>query len=399
MTKHYPIAIIGGGISGSSFAHFAAQRGYKSIILEKCDKLGGCIETCQSPKAGDFWLELGAHTIYNSYATLIQFCQDNALLSQLQTRRTPPFKLLTRQNIVASVLGSLNPVRAGIGLPLFKFSKAKERTVAEYFSFVFGHNNYHKTLRYCFDAVLCQDSQNFPADFLFKPRVKNKKLPRSFTFKGGMSSLFKDFSNLDIDINLNSEVHHIDRQNNSWLIETQSEVIKSDKLILATPWHITQKLLAQINHPIASIAHQPGISRLTTSALIFDKDKLRHIKPLSGLIGIEQNFFSMVTRDVVPHEKFRGMTIHFKEQKESHTKLIDEFLSKLNIPKSAVIDVHSKYNTLPCYQAKHQRFLDVLDQVLSKDTTLGLTGNYFTRLAIEDCVMRSFLESKRLFDI
>ncbi|WP_440682065.1 NAD(P)-binding protein [Cysteiniphilum halobium] len=396
MPENYPIAIIGGGISGVSFAHFAALQGYKSIILEQSHKLGGCIETYHSPKTRDFWLELGTHTIYNSYQHLISFCHDNGLLSHLQKREKHPFKLLTSQNQIASVLSKLNLIRMGFGLSLFKLSKAGNRTVEQYFSFVFGRNNYQKTLRYCFDAVLCQNSQNFPADFLFKTRSKNKSLPRSFTFDRGMSTLFTKVNTKNTQINLSTAVKAITKQNDRWCITTDDGVLTADKLVLATPWHISHQLLAQTNHPLARIKHQPGISKLATTGLVFDKDKIKHIKPINGLIGIKQDFFSMVTRDTLTHEKYRGMTVHFKNTDTPYQQLIDMFLSKLNIPKDALIDIKHKDNNLPCYQSQHQDFIDGLNNELIKDNSLALTGNYFTRLAVEDCVKRSFDEVKRI---
>ena len=397
MTKKYTIAIVGGGISGVSLAHFAAQHSHKSIILEKRDKLGGCIETYYSAKKLDFWLELGAHTIYNSYQYFIQMYQNNNLSLQPQMRENHPFKLLNRDDKIANILTTLNIIRAGVGFPLFKLSKTRDRTVADYFSFIFGSNNYQKTLRYCFDAVLCQESQDFPSDFLFKVRPKDKSLPRSFTFKNGLSSIFEKLINPYIDISLDSQVFNIKKLGNHWHIKTNHDDILADKLIFATPWHITQKFLAQIHDPIAKIEYSPGISNLTTIALIFDKDKLKHIKPVSGIIGVEQNFFSIVTRDTISHEKYRSMTIHFKGKRESHEQLINEFLYKLEIPKNAIIDIHHKYNSVPKYHPKHQKFLTNLNAQLAKDITLGLTGNYFTRLAIEDCAKRSYFEVKRLF--
>lgn len=401
MMEHHPIVIIGGGISGVSFARFASTQGYKSIVLEQNDQLGGCIETYHSPKTRDFWLELGAHTIYNSYQYLLAFCRDNGLLSHLQKREKHPFKLLTPQNQIVSILSKLNPIRVGFGLPLFKFSKAGDRTVEQYFSFVFGRYNYQKTLRYCFDAVLCQDSQHFPADFLFKARTKDKSLPRSFTFDHGMSTLFTHTNNIinpNTKINLSTCVNAIEKQNNTWRITTNNGTFTANKLVLATPWHVSCQLLTHINHPIAHINHQPGISTLNTIALVFDKDKTKHIQPLNGLIGVEQNFLSMVTRDTLEHEKYRGMTVHFKNTETPYSQLIDGFLSMLNVPKDALIDVKHKNNSVPCYQSQHHAFIDALNNELAKDDSLALVGNYFTRLAIEDCVKRSFDEAKRILD-
>ncbi len=395
MESHYKIAIIGGGISGISFAHFAAWKNYSSIIIEARDKIGGCIETYYSTKAHDFWLELGTHTVYNSYQHLIDYCNQKGLLEQLQKRNKYPFKLLIN-NKICSIIPQLNLMRAGLGWPLFKFTTAKDKSVKEYFSFVFGKQNYNTILRYCFDAVLCQNSRDFPADFLFKTRKKNKNLPRSFTFKNGMSSLFNNCENEVFTIRTNTTCNGIYYQNNTWHIKTNHSELTADKLILATPWHITQKLLKDINHPLADLPHQPTLSNLITVALIVDQDKVKHIKPLNGLIGVNQSFYSIVSRDVIDHEKYRGFTIHFKPENHDIISLITKFLAKLNIPNDALIDTYIKTNSLPCYQTHHSRFLTSLNKRLVQDNSLYLTGNYLTRLAVEDCVKRSYEEFLRL---
>ena len=92
------------------------------------------------------------------------------------------------------------------------------------------------------------------------------------------------------------------------------------------------------------------------------------------------------------------MTVHFKGQSQTHTdELINAFLAKLNIPDNGIIDRHIKHNSVPSYQSQHPVFLNQLNQLLANDESLFLTGNYFTRLAVEDCVKRSYEEAQRLF--
>ncbi|MCU0934160.1 MAG: FAD-dependent oxidoreductase, partial [Thiobacillaceae bacterium] len=66
----YDCIVIGGGASGLVSASRLAGAGRRVLLLEASDRLGGCIHTWR-PQA-DFWLELGAHTAYNSYAPLLE---------------------------------------------------------------------------------------------------------------------------------------------------------------------------------------------------------------------------------------------------------------------------------------------------------------------------------------
>ncbi|WP_162902402.1 NAD(P)/FAD-dependent oxidoreductase [Facilibium subflavum] len=394
--NHYQVAVIGGGISGVSFAQKAANQGLSTVVIEKNNQLGGCIETIVSSKAPSFWLEMGAHTVYNSYHHLIAYCQQNRTINHLQKRQKQPFKLMSKDGCITSILSELNLIRAGVGWPLFNLIKANDKTVSQYFSFLFGQRNYQETLQYCFNAVLCQKSQNFPAEFLFKKRQKNKAYPRSFTFKNGMQSLFCHLDSKEYDLKLDHECHKICYRNGLWHIQTSKEDFYSEKLLLATPWHITQALLAQINHPIATLHYQPKKSIIHTAGIILDKSQTSHIKPLAGIIGVEQDFYAMVSRDVIDHPDYRGFSIHFHDINTPIQTLITHFLAKLAIKKTAVIDIHHKQNIVPMYHAKHKTFLDALYQLLHKESQLYLSGNYFTRLAMEDCVRQSHQEYDRL---
>ena len=79
--KRYDIIVVGGGISGLSLAHYASKAGLKTLLLEKAPEAGGCLRTMR--QVDDFWLELGAHTCYNSYGNLIGVIEDCGLREKL----------------------------------------------------------------------------------------------------------------------------------------------------------------------------------------------------------------------------------------------------------------------------------------------------------------------------
>ncbi|MHC4225768.1 MAG: FAD-dependent oxidoreductase, partial [Planctomycetota bacterium] len=63
MTRH-DVLVIGGGISGASFAYHAARNGRGVLVVERDAEPGGCLHSKRYPSG--FWYELGAHTCYNS---------------------------------------------------------------------------------------------------------------------------------------------------------------------------------------------------------------------------------------------------------------------------------------------------------------------------------------------
>ena len=72
----YNCIVIGGGISGISFAHYMHRAGKKVLIIEKDDNTGGQVQSLFSEKYPDYWREFGAHTCYNSYTRLLSILRD-----------------------------------------------------------------------------------------------------------------------------------------------------------------------------------------------------------------------------------------------------------------------------------------------------------------------------------
>jgi phytoene dehydrogenase-like protein len=64
------VIVIGGGMSGLGFAYHAERAGRAVLVVEEDDRVGGCVDTRTS--ADGFWIELGAHTCYNSYGAFIE---------------------------------------------------------------------------------------------------------------------------------------------------------------------------------------------------------------------------------------------------------------------------------------------------------------------------------------
>ena len=69
--KVYDCIVVGGGISGVTFAHYLKKEGKAVLVLEKNKNTGGQLQTGHLSVQPDFWYELGSHTCYNSYTSLL----------------------------------------------------------------------------------------------------------------------------------------------------------------------------------------------------------------------------------------------------------------------------------------------------------------------------------------
>ena len=136
--NHPDVIVIGAGISGLSFAWKAAQAQRKVLILEKRERIGGCIYSYRYDDG--FWYELGAHTVYNSYSGLLDLVSESGLADKL-VQRGPArvhFGLLKDGKIdwltPPKVLLRLNWFEAAVHAPLGIFRKKHGRSLKQYYS-------------------------------------------------------------------------------------------------------------------------------------------------------------------------------------------------------------------------------------------------------------------------
>ncbi|WP_150468558.1 NAD(P)-binding protein [Francisella sp. SYW-9] len=379
--------IIGGGISGISFSQKLNSIGVENLIIEK-DRNGGCIDT---QNYEDFWFEMGAHTIYNSYSDTIDFIKSNNLIDNIITRNKHPFLLVKPNNQIESIFKNLNFFSLAYSYIKNRKVSKNDKTVREYTSKLFGKDNYDNTLKYCFNAVLSQDSQDFPMEYLFKKYDRDTNIPRSFTLKNGLSSII---ANSQIN-SVKGSVLKISYEDNQWLVTTDKASYTAQRVCLATPWNVTKELLIEILPNIAKHKYSPTTSELTSIGIVIDKNKLNHIKSLAGLIGKEQFFFSAVSRDVIDHPNYRAIVFHC-HTKAPTEEAINRITKLLKIDQSDILHSYQKTNLLPRYHRNHNIFLEDLEKELSQVPNLYITGNFFDRLAIENCIRRSNKEVNRL---
>jgi len=386
MKQIYDISVVGGGLSGVSFANSLIQKNEKLnvAVLESSSHLGGALE---SKRYHNFWFEMGGHTIYNSYQQTLNMIDKNNVVA----RDKAPFMLMLKNNQIKSVLSQVNKFTLGLNLIKgFKSSK-QNKTVKEFISKLFGKNNYLNCFRYCFDAVLSQDSANFPMQYLFKKAPKNKDFPRSFTLKDGIKDLVK----LDkkIEVLLNKKIITIKKKENLWHIQSQDQTIVAKNICLATDFSTSQQILGKYISEFT-----PKTTKFKSVAIVVKKSQTKHIKKLTGLIGVKKFFYSVITRDYIDDDNFRAFVFHCKPEFSNLEEIMVKIQKSLNISKDDILNTYSKDNILPCYDRHHYFFLKDLENFLNYSKNIYIVGNFFDRMAIESCIERANFEAKRFFD-
>jgi protoporphyrinogen/coproporphyrinogen III oxidase len=187
------VIVVGGGISGLSFAFESARAGRDTLVLERASAVGGCLSTHRTPPG--FWYELGAHTCYNSYVGLAGVLDACGLRGEIIHRAKSKLRFLDGDRLVPGAnLGALMRLfswgELARSIPRLFTARKDGQTVYSYYSSIVGRKNYGAVLGPMLSAVPSQSADAFPAGMLFKSRgARRKDLPRSFTLRNGLASI------------------------------------------------------------------------------------------------------------------------------------------------------------------------------------------------------------------
>ena len=390
------VVVVGGGISGLSHAFYCVQAGMKTTILEKNDTIGGSFASPPySANGKKFWLEMGAHTCYSSYQNLLEIVETCGIKDTIIPRAKVPFTLFMNGKI-KSIVSELNILELLVSIPnLFKLKK-DGLSVKSYYSKIVGERNYHNVLSHFFNAVPSQKTDDFPADMMFKSREKRKDVLKNYTFKNGLQSVARAISaRSGLNVFTNQNVNSVRYVDGLYEIRTADGGEYSAKtLVLATPSMVSSKLLKEINSGLSTHFGLLKAADVDSLGVIVRKENIS-MKPVAALISPNDVFFSVVSRDTVPDDNYRGFAFHFKPGLDDKTKR-SRITEVLGVSMSKIEHTFSKLNTVPSLRLGHHEWLEKTNALLKNEKNLLLTGNYFGGMAIEDCVSRSRSEFDRL---
>lgn len=392
----YDNLIIGGGTSGLGLAHLCARAGLRTLVLEREERVGGCIYSQRFTEADDFWVEMGSHTCYNSYGHLLDVVTDLALTPSLLPKAKVSFKVLGEGGL-HSVFSRLHPLEMALSLPRLFSEKKAGKSVAEYYSRVLGKRNYRELFEPAFNAVICQPAGEFPADKLFRRKPRRKDMPRSYTLPGGLSDILVAIAAQDgLETLTGNEATRIVPEDGLFRVVTEnSRVLTSRHISLAIPPDCAATLLADIFPNLAEPLSKIRMAEIDSVAVAVPRDVLS-LGPLAGIIARQDDFYAAVSRDYLDDTKYRGFTFHFLPDRLDEAQQIERICSVLSIQPDDIAANARRRNRLPALRVGHDTLVAEIDAALL-GTGLALTGNYFLGVSIEDCLARSAAEFARLF--
>jgi protoporphyrinogen/coproporphyrinogen III oxidase len=392
--KNYDVIVVGAGISGMSFAHYASKAKLSVLVLEQADRIGGSFHSAAMQDQSGFWFELGAHTCYNSYRNLIEIMEDCGIANEITPRTKVPFSLLV-ENKVKSFFSKINFAELIISVPK-AFSKKKEgETVKSYYGSILGKKNFKNVFSALFSAVPSQNADEFPADALFKKRERRKDILKNYTMKNGLESVITSIADHDnIEVKLGQIIKTIEKNQEGYLIKTENEEFGTAKLAVCTSVTSTPKLLEKISPELSTKISKIKFQKIESLGVVIPKDASK-LKNFAGLVPLDEDFFSAVSRDTIPDENYRGFTFHFKPDKMTQKEKTEKICNVLGITEDLILETRERVNIVPSLRLSHYELIDEIDALLKNDN-LFLSGNYFAGLSIEDCVSRSKTEVRRM---
>lgn len=394
--EHFDCIVIGGGASGLVSAARMARDGRSVRVLEAEDRLGGCIRSWR-PR-DDFWLELGAHTAYNSYAPLLEALDERGRLEDLLPREKVGYRFVEADGRLSSPLARLNFIEAAFSLPAGLFRSKTGRSVGEWFSGLLGRGNYRRLLAPAFAAVLSQRADDFPAAWLFRKKPRMKRAPRKYTFTGGLQGLLEALAeDAPYSLRTGARVSAITREGAGFRVEVGDVALSCAQLVLAVPVDAAAALLRDLYPEVARRLARFPMSSSEAMGVVLPAARTA-LPPLAGLIGADDSFWSVVTRDPVPHQNLRGYTFHFRPGVLDGAAKLARIAEVLGARPEDFLHVAEAVNRLPAAGVEHVALAGEVLDLLAREP-LALVGNYLNGLSIGDCAERAVIETQRLLNL
>lgn len=392
--EKYNVIIIGAGISGLSLAHYCKKEGLKTLVIEKDIRVGGALHSHYFQGIG-FWIELGAHTCYNTYGNLIGIIEDCSAVNKIIKREKVPFKMLLNGEI-KSISSQLNLLELFCSAPKILLLKKEEMRVKEYYSKVVGRKNFEKVISPAINAVISQNADDFPASLLFKRRPRRKDIIRKFTFEKGLQAIADSIaSQKGIDVLTGQKIISIRHKNRHFEIVSEEGSYASEYLAIATQASSAAGLLKELYPEVSEKLSHIRVEKVESVGVAVKRADVESIPPVAGIIPSSDIFYSIVSRDTVRDNAYRGFTFHFKPNLANDKEKLKRISEVLRIKEKGIEYFIEKQNFVPSLKRGHDALIQSINQLIS-DKPIFLTGNYFDGLAIEDCVSRSYMEFLRL---
>lgn len=396
------VIVVGGGVSGLTFAWKAAAAGRTVRVLERAPRVGGCLHSHRRPDG--YWFEMGAHTAYNSYGTFLALAAAAGAVRGLRRREAARkhFGLLRGEDATwltpERVLWALDWREAALAFPRGLLRRKSGQTVYSYYAGLVGRRNYDRLLSPFFQAVPSQKADGFPAagpGSLFKKRVRRKEFPRSYGFEGGLQAVCDAAASLPgVTVETGVEVVTVARERDGYSVyTTDGRNLAAPVVAVAAPLDRAVGLLRDDFHELTDVLAKIRTVEVDSLGAVLPRERC-WMPEIAFLVPVDDLFHSAVTRDPFPDPARRAFAFHFRPGLTRDAR-VDRMAAVLRVPRTELGELVESRAVLPSPAVGHAEVVAEIDRCLA-GARLALCGNYFGGLAIEDCAVRSAGEWQRV---
>lgn len=385
------VSIIGGGISGLAFAHYCALNNYPVKVFDR-GRFEGCLNS-YAP-VSEQHIDMGAHTLSNSYKHVIDIIKhykaDDLIIPKKRLRFNKYDHRLT------PVLKGIHWLELALHIFRLPLLKKSGKSVGQFYSGILGRNNYQDLFRHVFQAVLCQFPDDYPAEFLFKKRTRNKDFPRSFTLEGGLEHILDLIaSNPALSLEPEVSVDALTYENKTFCLWEKGKLLfRSPLICLACPPDTASSLIKKIEPGLASKLSEIETIRVD-SILVKPKGQYQTGRIQKNIIGIRQPFYSALCQTIDSEEHW---LFHFKENQYEEKEKLEIISTVLNKSSTDLMVLLQHSARMPAIKTSHISLLNEIDRYI-KDKPIFISSNYMQGLSLEDCCARANKEAIRLKSI
>ncbi|MCS7203863.1 MAG: protoporphyrinogen oxidase [Thermodesulfovibrio sp.] len=436
------IVVVGGGISGLSFAYFVTKRKPEIDIkiIEEEKRVGGKIIT---ESIDGFLCEGGVNGFLNNRPATITLANElgivplqasehskaRYILIDGKLKRVPENPLRFFLSSLLSLSGRLRMLKEYFIPPL---GGDKDESVESFVTRRVGREFYEKlidamstgiyagdpskmSMKSCFPKVYWLEKKygglirGFIALKKEKKNVKAQPSAVLMSFKGGMSEFVQTLENLlSSKIVKGKKVLSIDKVNKHYTVYLDSgEVVETEKVILSCPAYESAEILKVLNNELSDILKTIPYPPLSVVAFGFKKEQIGFGTSLYGFLIPHREkrkiLGTLFDSSIFPNRAPEGYVllrsmIGGRRMPEvamlPDEKLIDTALSELKF----ILDIKGEpeftrifrwEKAIPQYELGHDEKLNRIEQILSKFPGVYLTGNAYRGVSVNDCIENS----------
>jgi len=441
------IVIAGGGISGLSLAYLLLKKepSLDVEILESEDRPGGKIWTdkvdgflCESgvngfldnkPKTLELISNLDLKPLRSNDEARKRFIYTDAKLHVIPEKPPAFFKsdLMSLRGRLRILYELFAPRGTGEDETLESFAvrrlgrEAYEKLIDPMASGIYAGDSTRLSLKSCFPRIYnLERTYGSLIRGMIKLKKEAKKTGKTVSAgPGGTLTSFHDGMQVLIDalkenlgnrLRLSSGVTGVEKKNECYKVfMNNGEEIEADILVLATPAHVTTRIIKDMNGKIADLTSRIPYPSVAVICLGFRKGSFPHSldgfgflvprkekKRILGTLWDSSIFPNRASADHVLLRSIVGGARGSEFAMKEDNVILNAVLGELKVVMGINVDpdfmrIYRHEYAIPQYNIGHQKILAEIDELMSKCRGMYLTGNSYRGIGLNDCIENSYV--------